>query len=94
MVHELSDILGLENLYEQQMAPTCQHVSAIQTGPGNTRDMLAVPLQITKAKQTVPYFGERALLYQEPRAATVKVLSEAHGTSGTRSIARVVHRSS
>ena len=31
----------------------------------------------TEAKQTIPYFGERALLYQEPKAATVKVISEA-----------------
>ena len=32
-----------------------------------------------EVKQSIPYFGERALLYQEPRAATVKVLSEAQG---------------
>ena len=31
---------------------------------------------MAEGKQTVPYFGERALLYQEPRAATVKVVSE------------------
>ncbi|CAK9056603.1 unnamed protein product [Durusdinium trenchii] len=60
-----------------------------QGAPGNTffmlvegkvvilrDDMVKGELEANVAKQTIPYFGERALLYQEPRAATVKVISE------------------
>lgn len=60
-----------------------------QGAPGNTffmlvegkvailrDDMVKGELEANVAKQTIPYFGERALLYQEPRAATVRVLSE------------------
>ncbi|CAJ1366790.1 unnamed protein product [Effrenium voratum] len=61
----------------------------LQGAPGNTffiliegkvaiikDDLVKVELEANPVKMTMPYFGERALLYQEPRAATVKVLSE------------------
>ena len=42
-----------------------------------------------EAKNTMPYFGERALLYQEPRAATVRVVSEA-GIRGEKVVGKLL----
>jgi len=66
-----------EELIVEQGAPGNTFFILVEGKVAVVKDgLIAGELEANLAKNTVPYFGERALLYQEARAATVKVISE------------------
>ncbi|CAE7576675.1 for [Symbiodinium natans] len=78
MANVIVDVMfNSEEIIVEQGAPGNTFFILVEGKVAVIKDgLIAGELEANAAKNTMPYFGERALLYQEPRAATVRVVSE------------------